>query len=299
MKWAVILAGGNGSRLQPLTRLLAGDDRPKQFCRLFNGETLLSQTRARTALNVAPARTLCVVTRDHERYYRRELADMPVTQLVEQPRGRGTATAIAYALARVGRQDSKAIVGLFPADHHYEDTQTFSRTVDETYAAARRHPDRVFLMGTEPDSAEVEYGWIEPGATLEGGDNLLHVRRFWEKPTRGVADDLLTRGCLWNTFVMVGSLGAFRQLIHDAAPDLGRAFELVESFSSDEAAVVERVYDGLAPVDFSRDVLAPHTARVAVVRLPNIGWTDLGQPARVQTFLRTHGGAPANLSVAS
>jgi mannose-1-phosphate guanylyltransferase len=289
MKWAVILAGGNGSRLQPLTRALTGDDRPKQFCPLLDGKTLLSQTRERLAMNVPAARTLCVLTRDHERYYRPQLSGMPAAQMVEQPANRGTAAAIAYALARVGRQDSKAIVGLFPADHHYEDVRTFSRTVETTYAAARRHPARVLLMGTEPDSAEVEYGWIEPGAPLEQADgDLFRVSRFWEKPARHVADTLLAHKCLWNTFVMIGSLSAFRQLLFTAAPELTRAFALVEHLSSDEHAVVERVYQNLTPIDFSRDILASQTGTVGVVRLPNIGWTDLGQPARVQTFLRRH-----------
>src|SRR5437870_1437892 len=121
MRWAVILAGGNGTRLQPLTRALTGDDRPKQFCPLLGGKTLLAQTRARVALNVNTTRSLCVVTRDHERYYQRELADMRSGQLIEQPCNRGTAAAIAYSVARVGRDDKKAVIGLFPADHHYDD----------------------------------------------------------------------------------------------------------------------------------------------------------------------------------
>jgi len=299
MKWAVVLAGGNGSRLQPLTRALTGDDRPKQFCPLVGGKTLLSHTLMRIAINVPPSRTLCVLTKDHERYYRQELAGMAAARMVEQPANRGTAAAIAYALARVERQDSKAIVGLFPADHYYEDVATFTRTLETTYAAARRHPDRVFLMGAEPDSAEVEYGWIEPGEPLENGrTNLFGVRRFWEKPVREVADELLVRHCLWNTFVMIGGLSAFRQLVHGAAPELAHAFDLVKDFAVDERAVVERVYETLPSIDFSRDILARQTSHVGVVRLPSIGWTDLGQPARVQTFLSAQR-RPNGLSVAS
>jgi mannose-1-phosphate guanylyltransferase len=72
VNWAMILAGGFGRRLQPLTRLLSGDDRPKQFCSLFEGSTLLGSTRARVALSVSPIRTLCIVNREHQRYYREE-----------------------------------------------------------------------------------------------------------------------------------------------------------------------------------------------------------------------------------
>lgn len=299
MKWAVILAGGNGSRLQPLTRLLTGDDRPKQFCPLLGDKTLLAQTRARVALNVPATRCLCVVTREHEPYYRRELRDMTPRQVIEQPANRGTAAAIAYAVARVGRQDSKAVIGLFPADHHYEDPGTLRRVVDQTYRAAQQRPELVFLLGTEPDAAEIEYGWIEPDRTLPRFDGQVYgVSRFWEKPAQPIAEDLLRRGCLWNMFVMIGSLGAFRSLIHAALPDTARAFELVEQIPIAATDTVERVYQSLTPADFSRDVLARHTDRIAVVRVPRVGWTDLGQPARVNGLLTTHGAAAAALSVA-
>jgi len=197
MRWAVILAGGNGSRLQPLT-----------------------------------TRTLCVVTRDHERYYRRELSELRPSQLIEQPANRGTAAAIAYSIARVAREDKKAVVGVYPADHHYEDIDTFRRTVDRAYVAALQRPDLLFLLGTEPDTPEVDYGWIEPGPHIASLDeDMFQVGRFWEKP--------------------------------------------------------------------SRDVLAAHTHKVAVARVPNVGWTDLGQPARVHSLLTAHGSSLAELRAVS
>jgi mannose-1-phosphate guanylyltransferase len=300
MRWAVILAGGNGSRLQSLTRAMTGDDRPKQFCPLLGAKTLLAQTRSRVALNVNTTRSLCVVTRDHERYYRHELSDLRPAQIVEQPSNRGTGAAIAYSIARIARDDKKAVIGLFPADHHYEDVETFRRTVDRAYVASLQRPDLVFLLATEPDSAEVEYGWIEPGDPVAGLESeIFHVSRFWEKPSRDTAEDLLTRSCLWNMFVMIGSLGAFRTLLYSSFPDMMRQFELIEQFPSAERDTVERVYSALPPVDFSKDVLARHTRKVAVARVPNVGWTDLGQPARVHSFLSAHGASLAALRAVS
>jgi mannose-1-phosphate guanylyltransferase len=299
MKWAVILAGGNGSRLRPLTRVLTGDDRPKQFCPLLGDTTLLAQTRARVALSVDAARSVCVVTRSHEPYYRRELADLRPAQLVEQPANRGTAAAIAYAVARIARQDKKAVIAMFPADHYYEDTETFRRMIDQSYVAARQRPDLVYLLGTEPDCPEVEYGWIEPGNAVEGLDQVAMVRRFWEKPSRPVAEDLLSRGCLWNMFIMVGSLGAFRSLLYSSVPEMTRTFELIEQFPAAREETVERVYNSLAPVDFSKEVLAHHTTRTAVFRVPFIGWSDLGRPALVHSLLTAHGVAGAAHGVAS
>jgi mannose-1-phosphate guanylyltransferase len=289
MRWATILAGGSGTRLQSLTRLWTGDNRPKQFCPLLNGQTLLARTRKRIARTVPPGRTVYAVTHDHRLYYRPELSDVYPARLIEQPGNLGTAAAIAYSMARIRREDPKAVIGVFPADHHYENERRFSHTLDATYRAALRHPDLVFLLAAEPTSAEAEYGWIEPGRPVDiASRDTFAVTKFWEKPSREMAAELMARGCLWNTFVMIGSLDSFRRLLHSAVPEMARAFDLVERNRLTEAGAVARIYASGRPADFSRDVLMPRATHSAVVRLGDVGWTDLGQPARVLRFLALH-----------
>lgn len=289
MRWAAILAGGNGRRLQPLTRLWTGDDRPKQFCALLNGETLLAHTRRRIAQNVLPCRTVCVVTREHRPYYQAELADVSPARMIEQPGDLGTAAAIAYAMTRIGRQDRKAVIGVFPTDHHYEHEARFSEAVDATYHAAARHPALVFLLAAEPTSPEADYGWIEPGLPIDTASrDTFAVKRFLEKPSRDVAAELMARGALWNTFVMIGSLNAFRALTHAAVPAMARAFELLDTSRPAEAKAVARLYASHQPADFSRDVLVRRPDHAAVVRLADVGWMDLGRPARVLRLLTEH-----------
>src|SRR5262249_17567064 len=111
---AVILAGGDGTRLKSLTRKIAGDERPKQFLSVVGRRTLIEETQERAALELDPKRTLYVVNRVHEPYYAPFLAGEPAAKLVIQPRNRGTAPAILYSLLRIAAFDPNAVIGFFP-----------------------------------------------------------------------------------------------------------------------------------------------------------------------------------------
>ncbi len=99
--WAVVLAGGDGTRLRSLTQLISGEDRPKQFCQVYGGKTLLAQTRARLARVIHPERTAFAVVRTHERFYRNELADVEPQRVVVQPGNKGTTAAVIFSLLRI------------------------------------------------------------------------------------------------------------------------------------------------------------------------------------------------------
>jgi len=108
--WAVMLAGGDGVRLQSLTLRIAGDSRPKQFCSIFGGESLLTQTRARLESLFHVDRELFVVTRAHEKYYRDELRNVDDSRIIPQPLNRGTGVAVAVALLHILQRDADAVV---------------------------------------------------------------------------------------------------------------------------------------------------------------------------------------------
>ena len=110
--WAVLLAGGNGNRLQSLTHKIEGDSRPKQFCRLFGDRSLLGHTRERLRPIFREDRTMFVMTKAHEAFYSEELAD--ASRVVAQPANRGTGVAIIVALLRVLQHDANAVVAFFP-----------------------------------------------------------------------------------------------------------------------------------------------------------------------------------------
>jgi mannose-1-phosphate guanylyltransferase len=306
--WAAILAGGEGARLQAFTRVLTGDDRPKQFCRLLGSESLINETRARLCLNVEPEHTVCVVTKKHEPFYAQELRGLSRSHLIEQPSNRGTAPAIAATLIRLRHLSEDCVVGFFPADHYYRDICAFRRTIAAAYAAAHSDRSRVFLVGAEATEPEVEYGWIQPGRTIEmprvSATQRMTVREveaFHEKPSVDAATDLLARRCLWNTFVLVGSTRAFESLIASSAPEMWDAFGAVRPAQSidEETSLLDAVYPALTPVDFSQTVLEAHPERLGVISLPASGWTDLGQPSRVLDVLAARGPRPPRRRLAA
>ncbi|HEY6246923.1 MAG TPA: sugar phosphate nucleotidyltransferase [Pyrinomonadaceae bacterium] len=283
--WGIILAGGDGTRLRSLTQVISGDERPKQFCPLFGGTTLLEQTNKRVALSIEPAKTLVVVTKTHEPYYSPLLEGVAEQRIVVQPKNAGTAPAILYSLMRVSRTNPSAAVAIFPSDHYVSDDAAFMSYVETAFELVGMREDLVVLLGIKPETPETEYGWIEPVSYHLAGnpDALSWVRRFWEKPNRDLAIDLMNRGCYWNSFVMVGKVSAFLKMIKRTVPDLVRRFHAREEILSNQNrdGLLERIYGGLSNLNFSHHVLAVRPGNLAVLPVTNVRWNDLGKPDRV------------------
>lgn len=293
-EWAVVLAGGDGTRLRSLTRRIAGDERPKQFCPVLGRATLLEEARSRAALEFAPERTLYVVNRAHEPYYAPILAREPSGNLVVQPGNRGTAPAILYSLLRIAALDPQAIAAFFPSDHYISDNGRFMAYIRVALDVARQRPDLAILLGLEPESPEVEYGWIEPGNALTGYARARGVRRFWEKPNQRLAQLLQLRGCLWNSFVMVANARALLDTIRSAIPDLYHSLVRVTPHlgTRAEPRAIDRIYAELPETNFSHQVLALRPERLAVIKVAGVRWNDLGEPKRVMASLSMAGIQP-------
>jgi len=284
-RWGVILGGGDGTRLLPLTRALTGDDRPKQFCRLVGEKTLLAQTRHRVAGIVRPERTVFVLTESHAPFYKPELAGVPLWRMVVQPSNRGTLPAILSSLIRIVRLDSQAVVAFFPSDHHYADERTFTTKMMSAFAPAESSSG-VILLAASSSAPETEFGWIEPKPKPANGE-LPEVKCFWEKPSAQVAQTLLDRGCLWNTFVMVGRASVFLELIRSAEPSLYEIFQasLMSHRLDQYPKLLRAIYEQIETMDFSRRVLSGMTQKLSVLNMGDIGWNDLGDPFRVNALL--------------
>ena len=281
-RWAVILAGGDGTRLRSFTRSITGDERPKQFAPVIGGKTLLDQTKARVALSIPEDQTLTIVTKSHEQYYRPLLTP----RLLVQPENKGTAPGIIYPLMRIAAQSPDAVVAMFPSDHYFSDDEKFMSYVERGFEAATRDPHTVTLLGITPEAPEVDFGWIEPDV-LRSRHGVAPVRRFWEKPSANVARSLMERGCLWNSFVMIGCVKAFLNMTKRTLPELFEYFQaIIPVFgTSAEFANLQALYSWLPEVNFSHTVLALRPEHLGVIKVDEVGWSDLGDPARVMATL--------------
>ena len=294
--WALILAGGDGTRLRPLTTQIVGDARPKQFCPLVDGETLLDGTRRRLDLVVEFERQMIVVTSTHEAYYRGLRADLPPGRLVIQPRDRGTAPAIVASILQLVDLAGHVPVVVMPSDHYISDDAVFMHHVAVALETVLARPDVVVLLGVEPTHPETEYGWIAPADSplAHAGDPVFPISRFWEKPGAGLAEKLFQADCVWNSFVMVGWTQSFIDLVAATSPVLATAFAPHRPLRSARGPqTLEPVYRRLPKLDFSAAVLVPGVERLAVLRVKGVEWSDWGHPRRVLASLGRAGLHPA------
>jgi mannose-1-phosphate guanylyltransferase len=287
-RFALILAGGDGSRLKSLTRKIAGHDVPKQFCRVLGELTLLQQTLRRSAIVVPVRNTLVSVTREHSRFYVPQLTEVPSSNVIAQPSNRGTAAAILYPLMKLAATSPEASIAIFPSDHYVSSDTAFMQYVETALAATEAMPDLVAMLGIQPDTAETGYGWIEAGEPIEGAWPCLHrVRRFFEKPQTELAKELFKGGCLWNSFVMAARVSTVIRTIAMALPSLFVHFSTIRPVLDTifEEETVRRLYVDLPSVNFSEQVLAGNPGNLAVIPVTGVEWSDLGETNRVMAAL--------------
>jgi mannose-1-phosphate guanylyltransferase len=291
-RWGVLLAGGDGTRLRNMTRLISGDDRPKQFCRLFGNESLLDMARKRAERSISPEQILVPLTRSHRDFYVQESGVRP-SQRIVQPANRGTAPPILYSLLSIEQIDDDAIVAILPSDHHFSDEPAFTATLECGFEIAAQHPAAVVLLGASPQGPEVEYGWIELGQSVHGAGGVWsRVRGFFEKPSFHAARELFAKGSLWNTFVMVGHLRGFLDMVDASIADVAGRLRGSRLWNGAEVQVQNSLYDCVVPVDFSRQVLSVQTPRLLALRMVGTGWSDLGHSERVLSVLEAAGLEP-------
>jgi mannose-1-phosphate guanylyltransferase len=272
--WAIVLAGGEGTRLASLTRALYGRALPKQFATLVGSRSMLQATIDRLLPMVPPERIIVVATRGGDAIARRQLEEWPDIDLVVQPRNLDTGPGLLLPLARLRARDRTARVVVIPSDHHVARPDDLLDTIARAVLCAGRRGPAVSLVGAAPESPDPDYGWIVCGRSI-GRSGMRQVESFAEKPAPGRAAELMRSGALWNTFIMVGVAERIWKAARAMLPLHADWIEACEGESD-----VDRAYTELPAANFSRAVLE-RVAGLAVIPLRQSGWSDWGTPDRV------------------
>jgi mannose-1-phosphate guanylyltransferase len=286
--WALVLAGGDGTRLQELTRQLTGAPIPKQYCRILGDRSLLEATIARIEPFVPAVRTLAIVNEAHLPLARPQLTALLEQNVLVQPANRDTGPGILLSLLELARRDPDAVVAVFPSDHDVRDERALRRCVGEMASAVARHPQRIALLGIRPDRIDTSLGYVAPGARLAASGRVFRVRAFHEKPSLPLASRIVHRGGLWNSFVMVGREARFLALLLALRPD---DVSRVSALPADAVARAS-AYQGLAAWNFSRDFLQRIPRHLIVTRGEHLGWSDWGTPEAIERTFATLGVVP-------
>ncbi len=291
---ALILAGGDGTRLRDLTRRISGTPIPKQYCRIDGERSLLESTLDRVAPLAPPERTLAIVNRNHLPLASGQLARLPESNVVVQPANRDTGPGILLSLLDLERRDPNAWVCLFPSDHYIADGGAFRSAVLRAVHTVAQHPHRLALVGIAPEHADTGMGYIEPAAPLAPtvDARILAVRAFVEKPTPDLARSLVGRGSLWNSFVLVGSVARMLELLERERPADVAAMRAAIQSPTD----LERAYETLEPWNFSSGFLSLIADELAVVRADDTGWCDWGTPEAIERTFLAEGRTPSWLT---
>jgi mannose-1-phosphate guanylyltransferase len=177
---------------------------------------------------------------------------------------------------------------MFPSDHYVRDSGAFRRSIERMSSVVAALPDKVALLGARPEHAHSGYGYISSGRPLGPRDDTFAVLAFHEKPAAGVAADMVRRGALWNTLVMVARVRRVLELLWALRP---ADVALLQDTPVDLAALAT-VYDRLQAWNFSREFLSHIPEHLVVIRADGLGWSDWGTPEAIERSFAEMGAVP-------
>ena len=292
--YAVVLAGGGGTRLWPLSR----PEYPKPFLRLLGDETLIQATVARLAPLVLPQDVYVIAERRHLPLAAEQLPAIPARNLIGEPMGRNTAAAVALAAEAIDRPGDEVML-ILPADAFVADPAGFRDALAVAAEVARG--GRLVTLGVTPDRPETGYGYVlaSPPAREVGGRPTFAVDRFVEKPTAAGARELIATGLAsWNAGIFAWTRATIRDRLTEHAADivgpLRAVFEAGLASGIGSAPFLDTIYPSLRATSIDYAVMEPASLAGDVAVVPmSVGWSDLGSWAALRdAWLEASGDLP-------
>ncbi len=281
--YGVIMAGGGGTRLWPLSR----SGRPKQALKLFD-ERSLFQIAVDRVLPLIPAHRLRIITIERQmELLQQQEPQLPAECWLREPAPKGTASAVGLVATMLQKQDPQAVMAVLTADHHIADEQRFRDLLAAAHDVAQR--GHLVTLGVEPTEPSTGYGYLERGERLElaGEFEVFRVRSFREKPDQVTADTYFVSGKhSWNSGMFVWRCDRILQEIAVHMPALARALgEIEEAIGTQaEQQVLERQWSGLESETIDYGVMEK-AGDVVLLPAEGLGWWDVGSWDRLFQLL--------------
>ncbi|HOX22496.1 MAG TPA: mannose-1-phosphate guanylyltransferase, partial [Elusimicrobiales bacterium] len=270
--YAVILAGGSGTRLWPLSRRLL----PKQFMALYEGKTPLESTIARLSPLVKKDKFVIITNNLHA--YGSAYKQIAPYQVIIEPEGKNTAPAIGIAAKYVQRNGADPVLIVSPSDHLVRNNAAFAKVLALAVKTAQQ--GRIVTLGIRPDSPETGYGYIKTSGSASGrGLKALPVAKFVEKPSLEKAEQYVRAGnYFWNAGIFVFRASVILEEIRRHLPELHKQIEVIarETFSSEgiDYPVFNKYFSKLKAISVDYGVMEKASG---VMVIPcEIGWSDVG-----------------------
>jgi mannose-1-phosphate guanylyltransferase len=294
--WGLVLARGEGKRLEDYVRLLRGESLPKQYVNFIGTRSMLEHTFERAERFIPRRNILTVITECHLRAPEvcRQLVDRTPGTTIVQPENKDTGPGILLPLTYLHKRCSDAVVAVFPSDHFILEEDRFIDHVSLAVRAVHHDPSQIVLLAMEAQRAETKYGYVVP-ADFNGDINLCGCRRaahFVEKPDRAEARLLVAAGALWNTMIMVFRSETLLRHIQALYPNIASLFRGLSAVigTPAEKGKIQDIYRRLRPLNFSKDILERIAARfpaaISVLPVLQVSWSDWGSPQRLAATKR-------------
>ncbi|HIW29008.1 MAG TPA: mannose-1-phosphate guanylyltransferase [Candidatus Luteococcus avicola] len=273
MRYVVIMAGGSGTRLWPLSR----KGMPKQLLNLVEGKSLLRFAYERVAGQVPDANVLVCAGAAYTDVVAEQLPELPASNLLGEPVGRDSLNAVAWPAAVLAKRDPEAVVAVITADQLITPVEEFSRSLDEAFRIAEADPSALVTFGVVPDHAHTGYGYLKRGESLVDFPDASEVDEFKEKPSAEVAQQYLDSGQYWwNSGMFVWRAATvLAELAHLMPQTHAACLELAE-----HPERLEEIYPTLEKTSVDYAIMEPVSqgkGNAHVVAVPlDISWVDLG-----------------------